>query len=82
MLGLDLSVDGRVYPKAALQHGLLINCTHNHILRLLPPFIVTKAQVDEFLGRFRTLLAKTKRPDPYSSEPSGVRAQTALVGQR
>jgi acetylornithine/N-succinyldiaminopimelate aminotransferase len=65
MIGLDLSVDGRIYAKAALAHGLLINCTHNHVLRLLPPFIVTERQVSEFLGRFHTVLAKTKRPDVY-----------------
>jgi predicted acetylornithine/succinylornithine family transaminase len=62
MLGLDLSVDGRVFARAALEYGLLINCTHNHILRLLPPFIVTEKQVDEFLPRFREVLAKTKIP--------------------
>jgi predicted acetylornithine/succinylornithine family transaminase len=66
MLGIDLTVDGRPYAKAALAHGLLINCTHNHVLRLLPPFIVTERQVSDFLARFHTLLAKTRRPDVYA----------------
>ncbi len=65
MLGLDLSVDGRPYAKAALAHGLLINCTHTHVLRLLPPFIVTERQVSEFLARFHTVLAKTRRSAVY-----------------
>jgi acetylornithine/N-succinyldiaminopimelate aminotransferase len=82
MMGLDLSVDGRIYPKAALKHGLLINCTHMHILRLLPPFIVTERQVDDFLVRFRALLAQTKVPPPYLPEPSEPSASHALAGAR
>jgi hypothetical protein len=35
----------------------LINCTHDHILRLLPPFIVTSAQIREFLKLFSSVLA-------------------------
>ena len=81
ILGLDLSVDGRPYAKAALAHGLLINCTHNHVLRLLPPFIITARQVDDFLARFRVVLAKTKRPDAYA--PAGqANALRAMSGAR
>src|SRR5262249_45540686 len=76
MLGLDLTVDGRPYAKAALEHGLLINCTHNHVLRLLPPFIVSERQVSEFLLRFREVLAKTKRPAPF---PPAAEAAPALA---
>jgi acetylornithine/N-succinyldiaminopimelate aminotransferase len=82
MLGLDLSVDGRIYPKAALRHGLLINCTHTHVLRLLPPFIVTERQVDEFLARFRVVLAQTKRPAPYIPEPADPAPAHSFAGVR
>ena len=43
MLGIDLDVEGAPYVAEALKQGLLINCTHDHILRLLPPFILTRA---------------------------------------
>jgi len=82
MLGLDLSVDGRVYARAALRHGLLINCTHKHILRLLPPFIVTEAQVDEFLGRLRKVLAQTKRPVPLAPEAAATNPPHILMDAR
>ena len=62
MIGMDLSVEGQPYVVAALREGLLINCTHDHVLRLLPPFIVTEKQVDDFLNRFRGVLAHTRRP--------------------
>jgi acetylornithine/N-succinyldiaminopimelate aminotransferase len=64
MLGVDLSVDGAEYVKSALRCGLIINCTHDHIVRLLPPFIVRTAQVKEFLEKFEVVLAKTPKPKP------------------
>jgi acetylornithine/N-succinyldiaminopimelate aminotransferase len=57
MLGVHLSVEGAPFVAEAAKHGLLINCTHDHILRLLPPFIVTRAQVREFLKLFSAVLA-------------------------
>ena len=62
MLGMDLAVEGSAYVSAALRQGFIINCTHEHILRLLPPFIVTERQVEDFLARLRTVFAGTKRP--------------------
>ena len=62
MIGIDLAVGGQAYVEAALKQGLLINSTHDHVLRLLPPFIVSERQVVEFLERFETVLAETRRP--------------------
>jgi acetylornithine/N-succinyldiaminopimelate aminotransferase len=30
-----------------MQEGLLMNCTHETVLRFLPPYIITQAHVDE-----------------------------------
>jgi acetylornithine/N-succinyldiaminopimelate aminotransferase len=49
MLGVELSVEGAPFVTEAMNRGLLINCTHDYTLRFLPPFIVTRAQVREFL---------------------------------
>ena len=62
ILGIDLSVDGASFVQEALRRGLLINCTHEHILRLLPPFIIRKADVAEFLKKMETVLAYGKKP--------------------
>ncbi|MGH9706474.1 MAG: aspartate aminotransferase family protein [Candidatus Acidiferrales bacterium] len=62
ILGVDLAVDGAPFVQEALRRGLLINCTHDHILRLLPPFIVTKADVSEFLKKMEVVLAHGKKP--------------------
>lgn len=62
MLGVELTVDGTAYAEAALARGVILNCTHERTLRLLPPFIVTSRQIREFLGKLETVLAKTPRP--------------------
>jgi len=61
MIGVELSVDGNPFVAEALNHGLLINCTHDCTLRLLPPFIITRAQVREFLRLFERVLAATPK---------------------
>ncbi len=47
MLALQLAVPGKDVVDACLAHGLIINCTHDTVLRFLPPFIITEKQVDE-----------------------------------
>src|SRR5260370_6626989 len=43
ILGVELSIDGNPFVAEALRQGLLINCTHDFTLRLLPPFIITRS---------------------------------------
>ena len=69
MIGVELSVDGNPFVAEAMNRGLLINCTHDFTLRLLPPFIVTRAQVREFLRLFGLVLAATPQR-ALSSEPN------------
>jgi acetylornithine/N-succinyldiaminopimelate aminotransferase len=61
MLGIDLSIDGAPFVQEALKQGLLINCTHEHILRLLPPFIIRQKDVGEFLRKFESVLTQAKK---------------------
>ena len=61
IIGVDLSVDGGPFVEEALRRGLIINCTHDHILRLLPPFIIRSRDVAEFLQKFETVLAHTSK---------------------
>jgi acetylornithine/N-succinyldiaminopimelate aminotransferase len=63
MIGVELSIEGAPFVAEALKRGLLINCTHNFTLRLLPPFIVTRAQVREFLKTFESVLASTSKAE-------------------
>jgi acetylornithine/N-succinyldiaminopimelate aminotransferase len=62
MMGLELAVEGRPYVATAFRQGLLINCTHERVLRFLPAFIVSERQVEDFLKRLAAVLGETKRP--------------------
>jgi len=63
IIGVELSIEGAPFAAEALKQGLLINCTHEFTLRLLPPFIVTRAQVREFLKTFEIVLATTSKAE-------------------
>jgi predicted acetylornithine/succinylornithine family transaminase len=45
--GIDLDRPAAPVVDAALQLGLLVNRTSNTVVRLLPPFVITKEEVDE-----------------------------------
>jgi acetylornithine/N-succinyldiaminopimelate aminotransferase len=47
MRGLELTVDAQPVVAAALQNGLLVNRTAEKVVRILPPLIVTAAEIDE-----------------------------------
>ena len=47
MRGLELAVDAQPVVAAALQAGLLVNRTAEKVVRMLPPLIVTAAEIDE-----------------------------------
>jgi acetylornithine/N-succinyldiaminopimelate aminotransferase len=67
ILGVDLSIEGAPLVSDALANGLLINCTHEHILRLLPPFIIRKRDVNEFLHKFEKVLENAAKSTAKAS---------------
>jgi len=83
ILGLDLSIDGAPFVEEALRQGLLINCTHEHILRLLPAFIIRSRDVSEFLAKFASVLAKGSKASKQapSSSRSSISQQTETHAQ-
>ena len=82
ILGLDLEVEGAPYVTEAMKQGLLINCTHDHILRFLPPFILTAQQVKEGLSKIDSVLAKTERPAKSAAATSAQVADLTLAVAR
>ncbi|HEV2614995.1 MAG TPA: aspartate aminotransferase family protein [Candidatus Acidoferrales bacterium] len=69
IVGLDLSIEGAPIVEEALKRRLIINCTHEHILRMLPPFIVRAQDIREFLETLEVVLAKAPRK---AWKPAGV----------
>jgi 4-aminobutyrate aminotransferase-like enzyme len=43
--------------QGCFERGLLLNCTQERVLRIFPPFIVQKKEVDEALSILKEVLA-------------------------
>ena len=50
MIGAQLDGPGKQIVSDAMDRGLLINCTHDTVLRFLPPYIITEKEVDEAIA--------------------------------
>ena len=83
MLGVELSVEGAPLVTEAMNQGLLVNCTHDYTLRFLPPFIVTRAQVREFLRILELVFATVSRGvSAVESRPFGNSSRAAHASAR
>jgi len=50
MLGLELSFSGKRVASKMLERGYVINCTHDTVLRFLPPYIIQKSEIRGMLS--------------------------------
>ncbi len=46
ILGVEITGSGAPVVEACQREGFLINCTHDNVLRFLPPLIVTREEID------------------------------------
>ena len=46
LIGVELDFPGKDIVEFCIEKGLLINCTQGNVLRFLPPFIITKKNID------------------------------------
>ena len=60
MVGMELAVPGKQIVLDGIAEGLLFNCTHDTVLRFLPPYIVTEKEVDRAVRILKKLLVKVK----------------------
>ena len=58
MIGIQLTRPGAQIVSKCLEKGLRINCTHDTVIRFMPPMIVTKEQIDEAMGIFESVLSE------------------------
>ncbi len=57
ILGMELTIEGGKLVVAAMERGLLINCTVGNVLRFVPPLIVNKDEIDEAMAILDSVLA-------------------------
>ncbi len=60
MIGVEMDIPGKQMVTDAMAEGLLINCTHETILRFLPPYITTERDVDTAVKVLGKVFAKQK----------------------
>ena len=60
MLGVELAIPGKQFVLDAMAEGMLINCTHDTVLRFLPPYIITEKEVDRAVRVLSKLFRKVK----------------------
>ena len=83
MIGIELSIEGAPFVSQAMLRGLLINCTHDFTLRFLPPFLVTRAQVRQFLRFLERLFVTTPQQAAASdAAKTATPAHAALAAAR
>ncbi|HLK12437.1 MAG TPA: acetylornithine transaminase [Candidatus Binatia bacterium] len=58
LLGTVLDAPGAPVVRRCLDRGLLINCTADRVLRLTPPLVITRAEIDEGLAILERALAE------------------------
>ncbi len=57
IIGMELTIEGGPLVNAAMERGLLINCTVGKVLRFVPPLIVSRAEIDEAVAILDEVLA-------------------------
>jgi acetylornithine/N-succinyldiaminopimelate aminotransferase len=60
MIGIDMEIPGKQIVLDAMADGLLINCTHDTVLRMLPPYVITKRDVDTAIKVLAKIFARQK----------------------
>ncbi len=64
MIGVELDFPCKQLVLDGIREGLLFNCTHDTVLRLLPPYIMTEQDVDRAVAALTKIFRNTKRPEP------------------
>ena len=58
MIGIELNIEGKAIVEECLDRGMVINCTHGNVLRIMPALNVTKKQADKALHILEKALLK------------------------
>ena len=56
--GIELDMDGKIVVAECLARGILINGTGEHVLRFVPPLIITQPEIDRLLDTLDQIFSK------------------------
>lgn len=55
ILGMELEIKGAPIVKEMLSRKFVINCTHDYVLRFIPPLIITNEEIDSMINNLREI---------------------------
>jgi acetylornithine aminotransferase len=58
MIGMGLDIPAGDIVKKGHERGVLLNVTHDTVLRFVPPLVVSRAEIDEMIGILDGILAE------------------------
>ena len=53
-----MAKDGKEVVEACLKRQVIVNCTAGNVIRLVPPLIVTKEEIDQAVAALDAALAE------------------------
>jgi acetylornithine aminotransferase len=59
MIGIELAFPGHSVWEKLLEEGFVLNLTQDRVLRLLPPLVITREELQRFLNRLQQILASS-----------------------
>jgi len=62
MIGVELEFSGKQLVIDGMKEGVLFNCTHDTVLRFLPPYILTEQDVDRAILALSKVFSNAKKP--------------------
>ena len=69
MQALELAFPGKAIVREALARGVVLNCTHETVLRFLPPYIIQERHVDHVVETLDTIFARVDRTRTRTGKP-------------
>jgi acetylornithine/N-succinyldiaminopimelate aminotransferase len=58
MIGLEIAFPGKGVVSKMLERGFLLNCTHDVVLRMLPPYLIKKSEITSMLTHLEEVLVE------------------------
>jgi acetylornithine/succinyldiaminopimelate/putrescine aminotransferase len=67
LIGMELDFPCKQLVLDGIKEGILFNCTHDTVLRILPPYIITEQDVDRAIAALTKVFRNAKRPEGVGS---------------
>lgn len=61
MIGVEIDFPCKQLVLDGMKEGILFNCTHDTVLRFLPPYILTESDVDRAIDLLKRIFSNAKR---------------------